>query len=197
MHLSSLCRVTSSSLVFGLSVGMMLACGGVGDPSSVSAPGLSVGDAVRVTGTNGARPGMVATLYGKLVQVRYVDGSASWVQVAEVEPPGVPAELDASDTCVHTAGAKVLAPAGSETEPVAGTVGEVHGKMLSLSDGRWMDCEEVTAAPAEVAPKPSPSPASNGRAAAISKCKSGCNSSCRGAQNKAKCVGSCRRACAK
>ena len=49
--------------------------------------------------------------------------------------------------------------------------------------------------PAPVAPAPVAPAGPDPRAAAVAKCKSGCNKQCSGASNKAKCVGTCRRAC--
>jgi hypothetical protein len=172
-----------SFLVLISTVAACLACGGLEVPVAVPIPAVSVGDSVEHQGTSAK----LTALYGKLAEIE-VDAKKRWVVGGELSPSVPASPLAATDTCTYAKDAAV------EHLGKAAKVVEVYGSMARVEEGgetMWSRCADLKA------PAAKPAPRNNGRAAAIQKCKSGCNKRCRGARNKSKCVGQCRRDCSK
>lgn len=169
-----------------LTVGVFsLACGGL---DAAGPP--EIGDDVTYETAAGTQPGTYMDTYGKLSQVLTDDIDMIWIPAETVRPAVPITEPPAEDSCSHSPGASL------QYEGNAATVSEVYGSMAQVSTASgpmWVDCGDLEVKVA----RPSPRPTSGGNDAAVSRCKSGCNKQCRGARNKSKCVGQCRRACSR
>lgn len=203
-----------SLLCAALTLWAALACGGADDgalidPLPTPASALTAEDSAGEQFTAGAKVKAVRSKdpkvqnasfisqYGKLAKLKFADHNTGWVNVKEITPAGAIQPLPAGDSCDASEGDRVMAPWSTSYSKFAGKVGERYGKMafIQFDDGErdWADCEAL-------GPIPEPTTGGGGGGGvseAVTKCQRGCNSQCKNAQNKSKCVADCRRACAR
>ncbi len=138
----------------------------------------------------------VMELYGKLAKLRFADHNIGWALVKELEPPGAIQYYPKEDRCEAKVGDRVRARWSTSRSLTGAVVDEVHGKLAHLkfddNDEDWALCDELKPPADEEEDDES---GGGGVSPAVVKCKRACNAQCRGASNKSKCVGQCRRAC--
>lgn len=197
MRASGLLALGVSSLV------LVSACARGGQPALTDADkaGEHFAAGAKVKAPLGKRKKQHATvleLYGKLAKLRFADANVGWALVKELEPQGAVQPFPPGDSCAAASGEKVRARWSTSRFYTGGVVDEVHGKLAHIrfddGDVDWALCDELKP-PAEETDS-SEGGDVTGASAEGTRCRRACNSSCRGAGNKARCVGQCRRACA-
>jgi hypothetical protein len=144
----------------------------------------------------------VLEVYGKLAKLRFADTNIGWALLKEIEPPGAVSHPPKEDTCASAVGDRVRARWSTAITLTNGTVDEVHGKLARIQfddkDVDWALCADlkpIAEAEGDEGGGDEVESGDSAASAAVTKCKRACNSNCKGAKNKSKCVGECRRAC--
>ncbi|WP_163783944.1 hypothetical protein [Myxococcus vastator] len=140
----------------------------------------------------------VLEVYGKLARLRFADTNVGWALLKEIEPQGAVSHPPKEDTCDAAVGDRVRARWSTAITLTNGTVDEVYGKLAHIQfddkDVDWALCADLK--PIEEAESDEGGDVEeSGASAAVTQCKRACNGNCKGARNKAKCVGACRRSC--
>lgn len=143
-------------------------------------------------------PATVVEVYGKVAKLKYSSHNIGWALLKDLEPQGAVSLYPEGDSCDAKVGDRVRARWSTALTLTGGEVDEVHGKLahIKFDDGDvdWSWCSELKP-PLEASDDDEAGGGDDGASAEVTHCKRGCNSSCRGAKNKSKCVGQCRRAC--
>ncbi|AKQ68284.1 hypothetical protein A176_005196 [Myxococcus hansupus] len=139
----------------------------------------------------------VLEVYGKLAKLRFADTNIGWALLKDVEPQGAVSHPPKDDTCSAAVGDRVQARWSTARTFTNGTVDEVYGKLAHIQfddkDVDWAVCADLK--PMTESDSDEGGGSESGVSEAVTQCKRACNSNCKGAKNKAKCVGECRRAC--
>ena len=207
MHIRASSLATSLALIGVLTSGA--ACFGGGQKlSDEDLAGEKFVEGAKVKAAFGNRKrmqnGTILGQYGKLAHIKFADRHQGWVPVKEVEPKGAAQLYPEGDKCAFAVEDRVMAPWNNSGNSYLGTIDEVHGKMAHVNfddgDKDWADCDRMKPGkPKRTKTVGSDDSSSGGGGGgtsdAVTKCRRGCNKQCRGASNKSKCVGQCRRAC--
>lgn len=150
---------------------------------------------------------LVVETYGKLALVAFEDDGNDWVTgkykgwvlQKELTPQGAISSHPTSDPCAVAVNDAVRGRWNTVMKETNGVVKETYGKMARVdfvdNASGWTQCKLLTPRGDDQEEAGGASAGGSGQVDAVTKCKRGCNSGCRGAKNKSKCVGECRRAC--